>query len=165
MNSVEEPVMIRRARQSDFDAVTALWQEMMDFHLSIDQRFDLAIDNRDSYKEYLTSIYENYDYAIFIAERDHKIIGYTIGMILNNPPVFSLKRYGFIAEMAVTADQQKGGVGREMWNHLRRWFHRRGITVMQLNVSPHNEKGYNFWKKMGCTEFLHIMWHNIPKNL
>lgn len=155
---------IRRAKEADFQRITELWIEMMSYHLSFDSRFELAVDHKESYLEYLRSIQENYDYAVFVAEEGDEIIGYTIGMILSNPTVFSLVRYGFIAEMMVSESKQRTGCGEKLWEHARRWFKRRGITVIQLNVSPHNKKGYNFWKKVGCNEFLHIMWHDIPKD-
>jgi len=137
----------------------------MEYHLSLDPRFELAIDSKGTYMEYLHSIVANYDYGIFVAEKEKEIIGYTIAMILTNPAVFALDRYGFIAEMAVSQTQQRSGAGKSLWLHAQKWFHRRGISVIQLNVSPRNERGYNFWKKVGCDEFLHIMWHTIPKNL
>ena len=159
------PVMIRRATVEDLQSVTELWKKMMQYHLSFDPRFDLAYHSDETYQKYLISILNNYDYAVFVADLDGELVGYTIGMILSNPPVFSLERYGFISEMAVTETQQRHGVGRMLWNHVQRWFHRRGITVIQLNVSPSNKRGYNFWKKVGCNEFLHILWHDIPRNL
>ncbi len=161
-----EDITIRRAKAVDLPEVTKLWKEMMDYHLSLDIRFSLAPGNDEAYLEYLHSILENYDYSIFVAESKtaQRLAGYAIVMILSNPPIFSLPRYGFIAEMAVTESLQREGVGKRLWEHVRRWFHRRGTTVIQLNVSPLNKKGYNFWKKVGCTEFLHIMWHDIPKN-
>ena len=158
-------VTIRRATTKDLPYVTTLWKEMMDYHLSEDPRFEMAIDSKEAYLEYLFSIIDNYDYAIFVADDDSELIGYTIGMILSNPAVFKLHRYGFIAEMAVTESRQRDGIGHQIWTQVRRWFHRRGVTVIQLNVSPRNKRGYAFWKKVGCDDFLHIMWHDIPKNL
>lgn len=137
----------------------------MDYHLSLDPRFELAHDNESAYLEYLLSIHNNFDYAIFVAETGGEVAGYTIGMILNNPPVFALDRYGFISEMAVDGTLRRNGIGMGLWEHVRRWFHRRGVTVIQLNVSPRNELGYNFWKKVSCNDFLHILWHDIPNNL
>jgi len=158
-------LIVRRAKEEDLSQVYLLWKEMMEYHLTLDSRFDLAPDSREAYLEYLHSILDNYDYAIFVAEQDRKIVGYTVGMILSNPTVFSLSRYGFIAEMGVNSTHQRGGVGHRLWEYARRWFQRRGISVIQLNVSPRNERGYNFWTQVGCTEFLHIMWHNIPKDV
>lgn len=157
-------LVIRRAKREDFPLVTALWIEMMDYHNSMDERFQLAPASDAAYLEYLYSIADNYDYAIFVAQRGQELLGYTIGMILSNPPVFALDRYGFIAEMSVRSDLRRGGVGKELWTHIRRWFYRRGVRVIQLNVSPRNASGYSFWKKSGCDEFLHILWHDIPAN-
>ncbi len=158
-------VEVRRAVSDDLPRVTALWQEMMAYHLSLDPRFELSHNSEEAYLEYLKSIFENYDYAIFIAVVEGNIVGYTIGIILTNPEVFALDRYGFIAEMMVSESQQRSGVGRHLWLSVRRWFYRRGLSVIQLNVSPRNGRGYDFWKRVGCDEFLHIMWHTIPKDL
>lgn len=158
-------IEIRRAAPDDLPKVQKLWMEMMTYHLSLDPRFELAHDSNEAYREYLNTIVDNYDYAIFIADLDGETVGYTIGLILTNPAVFSLSRYGFIAEMMVTESKQRCGIGDHLWTHIRRWFYRRGVSVIQLNVSPRNQRGYNFWKRVGCNEFLHILWHTIPKDV
>lgn len=157
-------LIIRRARKEDFPLLIALWREMMDVHYSIDKKFELSLNPDAAYLDYLHSIADNYDYAIFVAQQGNELVGYTIGMILANPAIFALDRYGFIAEMSVAKQHQQKGVGKQLWLHVRRWFHRRGIQVIQLNVAPGNEQGYAFWKKVGFDEFLHILWHDIPKN-
>jgi ribosomal protein S18 acetylase RimI-like enzyme len=159
------PIIIRRATLEDLPDITRLWKAMMDYHRSFDERFDLVNNAEEIYLEHLTSHLSNFDYGLFVAVEDESVIGYTIGMILNNPAVFTLDRYGFVSEMAVDEAHQRKGTGKMLWNHLQKWFQRRGIQVMQLNVSHRNEKGYRFWKKMGCDEFLTIMWHDIPQKL
>ena len=77
-------------------------------------RFELAFDSDESYLEYLHSIRDHYDYIVLVAETDKRIVGYTIGMILSNPSVFALTRYGFIAEMSVTEEFQHAGVGKQL---------------------------------------------------
>ena len=156
---------IRRGREEDVDTVTSLWQSMMEMHCSLDPRFEMAVGSDDAYKAYLRTILDSFDYGLFVAETDGKVIGYCIGMILSNPAVFALPHYGFISECMVADDRQRSGVGKLLWEHVRRWFKRRGMTVIQLNCTPLNEKGYRFWQKVGCTEFLHIMWHDIPPRL
>jgi ribosomal protein S18 acetylase RimI-like enzyme len=165
MPGIHERVTIRRLKLREIPQVAELWHEMMDYHRSLDPRFELAIGSVETYQEYLRSTMENYDCAIFVADLDGRIVGYTIAMILSNPAVFVLGRYGFVSEMGVGRAWQRSGIGQRMWEHTRRWLKRRGISVMQLNVSPRNEKGYSFWKKMGCTEFLTIMWHDIPESV
>lgn len=165
MSAPRDSVTVRRMKVNEIPRVTELWREMMDYHLSLDPHFELTVDSDKTYQEYLRSTMENYDSAIFVADLDGRIVGYTIGMILSNPAVFALDRYGFISEMGVDDACQRSGVGQRMWEHACRWFKRRGISVLQLNVSPRNEKGYSFWKKMGCKEFLTIMWHDIPDSV
>lgn len=165
MSQVSEQITIRRGRDSDLQAVTELWRSMMDMHVSLDPRFEVAVGSDDAYKAYLRTILDTFDYALFVADLEGVAIGYCIGMILNNPAVFALPRYGFISECMVAEPYQRDGIGARLWEHVRRWFKRRGMTVIQLNVTPRNEKGYHFWQKVGCTEFLHIMWYDIPERL
>ncbi len=165
MSSIAEHINIRRGRNSDLDAVTQLWRSMMEMHCELDNRFEVAVGSDEAYRAYLQTILDSFDYGLFVAELNNEVIGYCIGMILTNPAVFALQRYGFISECMVAEKYQRDGVGHKIWDHVRRWFKRRGMTVIQLNVTPRNKKGYRFWQKVGCTEFLHIMWHDIPERL
>ncbi len=165
MVSIKNSITVRRMKANEIPRVAQLWREMMEYHISLDPRFELAVGSNEAYEEYLRTTMAGYDSAVFVAELDGKVVGYTIAMILSNPAVFALERYGFISEMGVDKRFQRRGIGQQMGEQARRWLKRRGITVMQLNVSPRNEKGYSFWKKMGCTEFLTIMWHDIPPSV
>ncbi len=165
MTAQEPRITVRRGRESDLQAVSDLWHAMMVMHTALDSRFEVAMGSDEAYQAYLRTILDSFDYGLFVAVRDNKVVGYCIAMILTNPAVFALPRYGFISECMVSTEHQRCGIGGLLWEHVRRWLKRRGMTVIQLNVTPRNEKGYRFWQKVGCSEFLHIMWHDIPPRL
>jgi ribosomal protein S18 acetylase RimI-like enzyme len=151
-------VNIRRARHEDVESVASLWMEMMREHAERDSRFGLSENALSAYAEYAHGILDNSETAIFIAEVGRSRIGYVLALILENPAVFELKRYGFIGEMIVSKDERRSGIGRLLWDRAKRWFRRKGVTVVQLNVSVLNEGGKAFWRSVGFGDFLEIKW-------
>jgi ribosomal protein S18 acetylase RimI-like enzyme len=162
----DNPVITRRAARSDADAISALWRQMMDYHARLDDRFALDPGASQDFTAYLDDILENYIYAVFVAcERGkEQILGYTIVTEMDNPPVFRLKRYGFISEICVAEGHQGRGVGKALLDRANRWFRRRGLKVAQLNVSPHNKTGLEFYHKRGFSTFLEILWLDLEED-
>ena len=134
---------------------------MMREHDERDPRFSLSEDALSAYAEYAHGILDNSETAIFVAEVGREPIGYVLALILENPPVFDLKRYGFIGEMIVGKDRRRGGVGRMLWDRTKGWFRRKGVTIVQLNVSVLNAEGKAFWQSVGFGDFLEIKWCDL----
>jgi len=152
---------LRRARPEDIESVAVLWVEMMREHAERDPRFAFTDDAETAYAEYARGMLENPDTALFLAEEEGRTIGYILALVLDNPPVFCLKRYGFIGEMVVNRAHRRAGVGRMLWERANRWFKRKGVSVVQLNVSGVNREGKAFWKSVGFEDFLEIKWLNM----
>lgn len=134
----------------------------MAHHRTFDPRFAVLPDSKARYEDYLGDLMRNTDNRVLVAERSRRVIAYAIGMVLANPPLFALPRYGFIAEMSVEAECRGQGVGTQLWNEMLEWFRGRGVTVVQLNASTLNESGQAFWRRRGCRDFLHILWYDMP---
>jgi len=151
----------RRAKPEDAVAIAALWMEMMGEHAERDPRFAISAGGEEAYRGYVEGVLDNPDVAVYVAESDGKTVGYTIALILENPSVFELRKYGFIGEMIVTMELRRSGLGNELWDRARRWFLRKGVGVAQLNVSGLNSAGKAFWKSVGFRDFLEIKWLDL----
>ena len=123
---------------------------MMDSHASLHPK-GFALDPRsdEEFQTYLREILSNYLHAVFIATRKEEVVGYTIIAEMENPPVFSLKRYGFICEICVDPGCQGEGIGKVLFDRAARWFKRRELNIIQLNVSNGNEAGMKFYNRLG----------------
>lgn len=154
-------MLIRRARLNDIDAVASLWLEMMLEHESRDRRFEMDAQSSGEYSRQLEEMMSNSDIAVFVAEQADEILGYILVMVLMNPPYFRVKRYGFVAELSVARTHRRTGAGGELWARAVRWFKRKEIEVVQLNVSPENTAGMAFWNSVGFEDFLVIKWHHL----
>ena len=155
--------VIRRAERGDIQSVAALWLQMMREHQSRDSRFELGNDAETAYSQQLGEMMEVPDNAVFVADDNGHLTGYIFAMILPNPPVFSRDRYGFVAEMVVDCDCRRSGTGKELWERAIRWFRRKGVKNVQLNVSPLNEAGLAFWEPLGFRDFLRILWRDLDE--
>ena len=155
---------IRRMTHDDVEAISLLWLEMMREHETRDPRFELASGAPEkNFSDYLLDILGKQDAVVYVAEEEDRVVGYVLALILENPGIFELKRYGFIGEMSVSRDLRRQGVGHLLWERVRRWFVRKGVTVVQLNVSPKNRSGVAFWNALGFADFLEIKWCDLEK--
>lgn len=162
--AVKEPrirARIRPARPADAPEIARLWREMMNFHMSVDPRFTVVPNSEGMCERYARSVMDRSDYRIFIADVDGKVVGYTMGIILANPEMFTLAEYGFLAEMCVDEELRHSGIGHDLWEALESWFRSVGIKVVQLNVSVNNPKAMNFWTQIGFGPFLNVLWKEI----
>ncbi len=155
-------IQTRRAAQDDLPEICRLWRHMMEAHQQLHRdgfALDRAADNE--FLTYLQDILENYLHAVFVATKDERVAGYAIVAEMENPSVFALKRYGFICEICVDPALQGGGVGHALFERARRWFERRGLKVVQLNVAPGNQAAKRFYENLGFQPFLETLWVDL----
>lgn len=154
-------IIIRRATLEDLEAVLDLWQEMMDYHARLDRRFQPAEDGRDHFREVVQEWMVDDTWHVLVAEVGGEVIGYVIGRVAENPPVFDMRYFGYVTDICVAADWRRMGVGRRLFLALCDWFRRRGLTVIQLNAAAFNPVSQAFWREMGFRDFLERMWMDI----
>jgi GNAT superfamily N-acetyltransferase len=151
-------VQIRRAEASDLAAVLDLWEEMMSYHARLDRRFQPTVDARAPFRETLEQWMSDESKRVLVAESEGKILGYTIGHMAENPPIFELRYYGHVSDICVAPDWRRRGVGRQLFAALHSWFDQHGLSVLQLSVAARNPVSRAFWREMGFVEFTHKMW-------
>lgn len=65
---------------------------------------------------------------------------------------------GHVADLAVTADARRTGVGRALMQAGERWAHERGLHTLSLDVWATNERAQAFYQRLGyCSESLHLI--------
>jgi len=156
-------IIIRQAMRHDLEAIGNLWVELMMFHSELDPRFGIPRHGRGNYIRYTYQAIRDHNYQVLVAEVDKRIIGYVIGYIAQNPPIFPQPQYGFIADLCVTSSVRRNGAGRRLVNAICKWFRQRGMQSIQLNVAHHNPTSQAFWRQMGCTDYLDHMWMRLDE--
>ena len=145
-----ESVTIRQATPADRAAIGRLWQEMMDYHCTLDPEvFALAEDALSCWLEWLDTILPEENRVVFVAEADGQPIGYVHGTVGETPPVYAQRQHGAIVEISVTASWRRRGVGGQLVGALFDWFRQRGLAEVRMGRSPRNPLATAFWRKLG----------------
>jgi ribosomal protein S18 acetylase RimI-like enzyme len=95
---------------------------------------------------------------VLVAEQQGNVVGYIIGHLAENPPIFELSHYGHISDICVAPQWRRRGVGHELFATLREWLSGHGLSVLQLTVAARNSVSQAFWREMGFEDFTHKLW-------
>jgi ribosomal protein S18 acetylase RimI-like enzyme len=148
---------IREARRQDIPAITALWQEMMDFHRAQDARFRFAANAPREFEKHILATLRSRDALILVAESEGKVVAYVLGEVHTRKPLYPVGRYGFISDLSVQASNQRRGIGRALVEEMTQWLRRKGVTTIELFAAVDNPDSMAFWHAMGYTDFLCLM--------
>jgi len=149
-------ILIRPAEALDLPAIITLWRDLQDINASYDPRLTLNAQAADWFLGYLRDNLDNPNMAIYVAEAENSVIGYTFGQIMQRPTLQS-GDCGYIADVCVRDGWRRQGTGRQLHSRLRAWFVSRGITAVEVQVVRANPASQAFWRKMGYNDFLRTL--------
>jgi len=144
-------------------ALVRLWRQMMGHHSRLDPRFATSPHGPQAFEGYVRKCLRSRSCRVLVAEQEERIVGYTLVTILENQKVFALERFGFVVEMCVDEPSRRRGIGRELWNAAVDWCREKGVGVVQMNVSTLNEGAREFWRSVGCREYLEVLWYDVGR--
>ena len=153
--------VLRRATVEDIPAIASLWVEMTAFHAACDARFRPHPDGPDNWTKTLAEWIERDDMAVFVADAAGRVVGYTIAMDRESPPVLLPSRYGFVSDLAVTVSWRRRGVATALLKAAIAWFKERGLPEFRLNVANQNAVSNAFWQSMGLQPYMQLMWSEV----
>jgi len=156
-------IHVRRAQPEDLPNIKTLWQEMMQYHQGRDVRFSTVPHAEDLAGDLMRNALRDPERLVLVAVDERRVVGYAYASILETVEMFQLSRYGFVADLAVTADARRKGVGTALWETLREWFIEQGVSAVQLNVSVLNPEAEAFWRDCGFADFLKVLWHDLEE--
>lgn len=156
-----QEVSIRRADLADRDSIMVLWKRLMEFHAPLDPYFAMTEDAPEKFHSFLTDNLQQSDKIVMVAEINHKIIGYMMGMIMTSPPVFKMQKYGEITDAFVDDRLRKQGMGEKLFSKMKAWFAAQGLHRIDINAAAKNPISNKFWKKMGFAPYLNHMHFTI----
>jgi ribosomal protein S18 acetylase RimI-like enzyme len=139
----------REAIKEDIPKLIELWKELMDFHRARDIFFSRSKEGPEKFGNFLLENMSKDDAIVYVAETEREVVGYTLAMIQDYPPVFEIRQYGLISDLAVTAKYRRSGVGMHLVGIAKDWFIQKGMIRAEIGVAVTNEISTAFWSKMG----------------
>lgn len=149
VNDVAAPVRVRAAVAVDLPHLGKIWQELMDLHERNDIAFALAQDSLEQWLLMARDMLNRSDTFVLVGQSDNKPVGFCLGWIARNPPIYQVADVGFISEIAVTKTLRRKGVGTAMFQAARAWFRQAGIREFQLSTAVWNATAQKFWEQHG----------------
>ncbi|MEM7676940.1 MAG: hypothetical protein AAF449_13130, partial [Myxococcota bacterium] len=92
---------VRNAEASDYPGLLSLWRELMDFHVRLDGRFELAEQANQRFRHYIDVALTREDYCVRVAELDGEPCGFSVSCVLPNSPVYKTRWIGYINDLCV----------------------------------------------------------------
>lgn len=145
---------IRPAGAADLESLTVVWREMMTMHQRIDANFLLAADAEDRWQGMAADMLSREDAFVHCACDGGSVVGFALGWIAQNPPIYARSQVGFVSELAVRVAYRRRGLGRALVAGAREWFLAHGVDEFQLSTAVWNEAAHSLWRKLGGERLL-----------
>ncbi len=145
---------ITKARKSHVPGIVELWKEFMDYHAAMDPFFTRSTGGHKKFKDFISKSFGSGKTQLFVALDGNNIIGFSYAHIMKYPPVFSIAKFGFISDMAITKKYRRHGIGRRLLAETMTWLKKTGVKRVELTVAAKNRIGCSFWEKAGFKEYM-----------
>lgn len=153
--------MVRAAIPDDLPDLSRLWYEKMILQHQMDRRWRLDVDAQANWSVTVSDWLKDENYRVLLGTHDNLPVGYVIGRFQTAPPGFAPKDIGAVIEMAVDSHVQSGGIGRMLFEAISDWFRQRGVQQMVAYVPHRQAVDQAFWRALGATEWVDIMWLSL----
>ncbi|HEY3414535.1 MAG TPA: GNAT family N-acetyltransferase [Armatimonadota bacterium] len=162
MVNTQPAVLVRVARVQDLPAVADLWEELMDYHLRLDARYERSTGSREVFLRHLKSTaMRSPDHMLWIAESERAIAGFLAARVEYGGAVFAHPDFGYITDACVSPSYRRLGVGRRLFAEARAWFETRHLKSIRVSVSTDNPAAMAFWREVGFRPFMERLWYDL----
>ena len=145
---------IRPAQHEDIGRLTDVWLQLMHMHEAQDTAFTLAEDGLLQWQQMAYDMLDRDDTFVLVAASGDALVGFCLGWVARNPPIYAVSDVGFISEIAVAQQHQGHGVGKALVAAARHWFSKRHLMDFQLSTAVWNQTAQDFWHAVGGAPLL-----------
>ncbi|MHA1453833.1 MAG: GNAT family N-acetyltransferase, partial [Promethearchaeota archaeon] len=141
---------IRKATTSDIPTFVTLWKELMIIHGKIDPLFEMSSDAEINYQKGIKSAIENKSEDaitinfVAIDKKSQSVVGYLSGYIGSRFPIYKRLKFGMILGIYVNKTYRNRHIGTHLVEKAKKWFGKRDITHLQIEVAKGNPIGLPF---------------------
>ncbi|RAS72347.1 hypothetical protein A3863_12350 [Priestia endophytica] len=159
----EETVMnFRKATLGDFRALNTLLFESQRMHANaLPELFSIS-RTVIPYPDYQTMIHGS-NFHIIVAEEHGKLIGYSITELTATSSGIgrSSSRAAYMYYLGVDTSHQKSGIGRKLFEEVKKWAIQNKAKTIHLNVWSFNQNAVAFYNRLGMKEIGKLMAYEL----
>lgn len=155
-------IKIRNAKLEDVQDLLNLWQMLMDYHKSLDKKsFTLKKNAKSIMKSFFIKNIKSKNSIVLIAEDKPVSIGYLMGFIQKQPPVYENDKYGFLSDAFIREEYRSTGITKNMTKKAEKFFKNKKLKTLSAKVFSGNKKGIKAWNKIGLKEGAKLIFKTI----
>jgi ribosomal protein S18 acetylase RimI-like enzyme len=157
-------VKIRKAKKEDISAVVRLNMKLTDYIKKLDIYGAESSKVEKCFRKYIRDIIKKRNVIILVAEVNGKIVGTMRGAIQRASPVVSYNKVGRVSGVFVEEDYRRLGLGKKMFEELKKWFTKKKIRILDVMVNSDSKAAISAYEKFGFREYSKNMRLNLGKD-
>ncbi len=142
---------VRPATKEDYRGICDVFTELDSVHHELLPEVYCETQGPARSEEYIFSIIDNEEAAIFVAESDKEIIGLVHIYIQETPPlpIVVPQRYSMIDNLIVKSKFRHSDAGRILIEKAHEWSSGKGVKQVALVIWEFNRGAIEFYEKIG----------------
>jgi ribosomal protein S18 acetylase RimI-like enzyme len=142
---------VRAAKANDVPAVLPMVRKLCELHRAWDSaKYDFVEGIEEMYRGWLTARSTDPRAVFLVAAREELgPIGFLIGTVEKEIPIYRLKEFGFIHDLWVEEDYRHEGVARQLVMQAIERFAEIGVSQVRLDTAAPNETARHLFERCG----------------
>lgn len=144
--------IVRAGRRDDAADAARLWVQSAQEHTVHDPVYTISPDAEKTMRRFLADFTSSSHSFLFVAVLDDETIGFISGDLREGSPTFHPKTWASVDDVYVAPEYRSLGVGRALLDNVESWAREKGASGISLQVAAANERGRNFYERLGFRE-------------
>jgi ribosomal protein S18 acetylase RimI-like enzyme len=141
---------IRAATADDVPKVLPMVEKICALHESWNPaKYGFLPNIASMYRGWLTSRANDHRSVFLVAQREDRIVGFLVGTVEREIPIYRLKEYGFIHDLWVEPEYRNEGVARQMTMLAIEQFRAMGVKQIRLDTAARNDAARGLFDSCG----------------
>lgn len=141
--------IIRKAAESDIEALVRCHKSFMEHHINVDERFTLRSGADKKWEEQILNSLKDTDTLILVAESDSIIAGCAYTIVKKGAEDFGSEKIGYMCDIYVEPDFRRQGIARQFLETAKKWLKERDINTIELSWAVRCVEAQNTWRALG----------------
>ena len=130
--------------------IVDIWEEVIDWHSKFDEDFELDKEGRSNFAFMISKAIHDPSQVVYIAHINEEIVGFLFGYVKTHSGFFRKRTIAHVSDIAIDPSFRGSGVGTALMERFEKEFAKANeAEELSLYVHSQNEKGVNFYKKLG----------------
>lgn len=152
-------ITVRPATNADASALFREWQELRAHNAAADARIIPAPVTESEFSAGLSELLARPTAAVFVAEREHELVGFIRAGVEHNQPDRLPEQYVSVGYLFVDPSCRREGIGQRLFDSVREWASGQdGVAHFEMTVLSGDGSAEVFWRAQGFAPFIQRLW-------